>query len=291
MLLYDRLLFRSYNDLLYKITDTKTNGTIYTYKEYFNEPCMIKNYRENYEYYVMYVNDKLSEIKLEDIKLEKSIHNYEDFMKLRNEFNINHIYFEHRYFDIIDIPNSIYTFVNKLNQHMKTKCKELSLSIDHGYRLMNRISKLHVEGYNLSSIILCLSYKDDCISTIYYTITKHTLIISSDTNEQYRKNKYNTLLRAISVMITKKFKLKYLISKAINPISVYTLSKYFNVEYDLPFKDFLGNQPITLKLCQEYLNTEDDQINVYVPITDENVKRATNLYEKLLEPDSLLLCP
>lgn len=284
VLLYNRLLFRSYRNL-YKITDTKTGFINYVNKSTFdNMVKIICNNDMLNLFYVKNINNKISELNINNLKFDIHIKSFDDINNICKKFNKFKTIHINKYTTPQPIPPKINSIINNINDSLHEKCKELSIIVDNGYKINAPFS-----NHYLSNPIICLYYKDQCISTISYHIYNHKFIISSDTLETYRNNKYNSLLRAIAVIVSKYYKVNELISNAINPISVYTLSKYFVVTYDNNFTTYLNNRPITFDLCKEYM--KEDDVDVFVKINDENIQRAMNLYQSLFSNDGKLKCP
>lgn len=283
VLLYDRLLIRSYRNL-YKITDTKTGYVNYVNKSTFDNITRIICNNENEKYYVKNINNKISEININTLKFDIHIKSFQDINTVCKKYNILKSIYINKHNNPKPIPSKIKSIINNINNSLHKKCKELSIIVDNGYKI-NTLFK----DYSLSQPIICLYYKDQCISTISYSIYDNNLVIASDTLETYRNNKYNSLLRAIAVIISKYYNVNHLVSNAINPISVYTLSKYFVVTYDNNFTKFLNNQLLTFDLCKKYM--ENNDIDVYVSIDNENIQRAIHVYDTLFSDDGKLKCP
>ena len=89
-------------------------------------------------------------------------------------------------------------------------------------------------NYNL---ILCLYYNENCISSIILIYKdEDTIGIDSNTYNNYQGNKYNTLLRAIVVILSSYIicnskNISKISSNAINPISAWLLISNFDVTY------------------------------------------------------------
>ncbi len=279
VLLYDRFLFRSYHHL-YKITDTKTNIYIYEKKEVFNSPVNLIIDRSTDKYhYVTHINDKISEF---NISINKYVEKMSDLKKLCKKFmSYKSLFFNDRFMKL-KIPNQVKYMIHKLNHKLNQKCNGFNLLFDYGYKIKDN-------NLPLTSYVLCLYYDTKCLSTILCTIIKNIFYINSNTIESYQRNKYNLFLRSTAIIICKYYNISSLQSDAINPISVYTLSKYFMVTYDDDFKKFLNHRPITLEICQEYMNDDDIGVTVNVHINDENIQRALNVCKELL--DGKLNCP
>jgi hypothetical protein len=240
----------------------------------------LNEYKMN-EYYVKHKNNKVSEFNINDLNIDHHVTSFQDLNKLCNKYTIDviHIYKDYLYHTI---PSKIKSIINNINHQLKKKCKELSIIVDLGYKI-----KSNFHNGILNKPLICLYYKDSCISRIFYYIENNYFIISSYTDDTYRNNKFNSLLRAIAVIISKYYDVEQLVSYAINPISVYTLSKYFIVTYDKKFTTFLNHHPLTFELCKEYMKHK--HVIVYVNISDENIQRAIHVYQSLF--DDKLKCP
>ena len=125
--------------------------------------------------------------------------------------------------------------------------------------------------------IICLNYtslriEKDCISSISCKINDdYSLEFSSKTNSIHEGNKYNLLLRSVLIILCPHIKIKIhdthkyksitnIISRAINPISIYLLAKYFHAENEL---------------LTDYMNANDLE---YDHLTFDNI---TDFYENV----------
>ncbi len=285
VLLYDRLSVTSYNDFIYKITDIKTKNIMYTYKDLFDRPTyIIINYREDEFYLVMNIKGKLAKIELHDLKLNKTIETLEDLNKLCQENGVHYKYFE-GLSTFKKIPSSVQSIVTNINHHLKSNCKELSISFDYGFKLKSKIN--HYRN-SLSPLYLCLSYNNECISFIICDIDKDNLTIEIKTLDNHKNKKYNLLLNSILVLICDKFRIKTIFAYAISPITIYMLVRHFDTTYSDKFTKFIDNRTITYDLCDKYIN-DYDYLRIYLPIHKENVNKAIGVYQKLLEDK--LKCP
>jgi hypothetical protein len=288
VLLYNRLSFTSYNELIYKITDVTTKKSMYSYKSFFNEPVYLYLHESNrfHHYLVMNINGKISKIELRDLTLNKTITTYEDLDKLCSEHRIYHQEFAGMS-TFKKIPSSVQSLMHDINQDLTSKCKDLSLSFNYGFKLT---STIHHYRENLTPLYLCLSYQDKCISFIICDIENDTLTIEIKTSSTHQNKKYNLLLNSIILIIAHKYKIKNIYAYAINPITVFMLVRHFDTIYNANFDKFINDRPITLEICNQYFN-QYHFLEMYVPITIQNVKKAIHLYQSLLESTSHLKCP
>ena len=101
---------------------------------------------------------------------------------------------------------------------------------------------------NSNILILGLKLDDEYVSTISCDIYPTHITISSKTHELFLNRKYNLLLRTIIVYICDSIQIVYtntntninkIHSYILNPISEFTLLKYFNAKYCKKDKDIL----------------------------------------------------
>lgn len=181
-----------------------------------------------------------------------------------------------------------------LNTELQKKCKNLSLELGFHAEFKNRPNVSIYENMKNPQIILCLNLGTQCVSSIACKITKKTrsMEISSKTHESHEGKKYNTLMRAVILLVassieykvsmkssksrgkskskTKKSNGQYqktvnkIISRSINPISTLLLVKYFNAHND-DFEEYLDENEIDkrkltleeVKEFQQEVDTED----------------------------------
>ena len=181
-----------------------------------------------------------------------------------------------------------------------------------------------LNNYFLSSITNLIKIRDN----------KVILEIISYTDYDYENKKYNLLLRAIVIYVANKIeqqmKLKfYIYSTAVNPISAYVLSKYFeleppppkhknvvnnyiynnknNIEHtDIFFYKFIqkNKNNLTIDLINKYFNKVENAlkkiididfsvINILVPCNNSNSIKAKLIIDKLIQGVSTtgIKCP
>lgn len=128
-----------------------------------------------------------------------------------------------------------------LNKELKKKCGN-TLSVEFG-NYQEIISEKNTvalyDKYDNFQLLLCLNKHSTCIATISCKINSDgSMEISSKTNPNYEGRKYNLLLRcaivllAPSIFISRTKKVTSILSKAINPISILLMAKYFRATND-----------------------------------------------------------
>jgi hypothetical protein len=126
--------------------------------------------------------------------------------------------------------------------------------------------------YTFPNIVLCLFTGNDCVSSI----TMHfihddgvlgkisELSIDSKTSLRFEGRKFNKLLRAVAIIISKEIDptVDTLTSLASNPVSALIMINSFNAyTLDIDRKKFIGKPaPVDLRLLKTYVELNDDNI-------------------------------
>ena len=87
----------------------------------------------------------------------------------------------------------------------------------------------------LPDLLLCLNIRKNgkihCISSISCKIKGGEMEISSKTHRDYEGKKYNLLLRSAMILLAYNIRpITKIVSRAINPISAFSMVKYFNAK-------------------------------------------------------------
>ena len=133
--------------------------------------------------------------------------------------------------------------INHLNDLLHNKCSKL-LELEIGpyddFKTRKNVS-LYPDEH--SKIVLCLNLlkkKKQCISSISCKINDEdqSIEILSKTHEKHEGKKYNLLLRSAIILLAKYTETQdgkpvtKIVSRAINPISAFSMIKYFNAQND-----------------------------------------------------------
>jgi hypothetical protein len=133
-----------------------------------------------------------------------------------------------------------------LNNKLHEKCNQ-ELTLELGF-FSDMVKRENVSYYEKNTeppiFLLCLNIKKEgkkhCISSISCKIDEDEMEISSKTHQDYEGRKYNLLLRSAIVLLAPYIKtedgtqITKVVSRAINPISVLSMIKYFNAtNYEL----------------------------------------------------------
>ena len=170
--------------------------------------------------------------------------------------------------------------LEKINDILHDKIPELSLEFNTYEEMTKGKEMSNFDIYDKSkkpALLLCLLHNGKCISSISCKINAedNAIEISSKTNKEYEGKKYNLFLRCAIVLIITHLMygdgtyFEKIISRAVNPISIYSMIKHFEAT--------TSNE----KLIQY---TEKNNINLkYLTL-----EQATDFYDKLREiPEGL----
>ena len=131
--------------------------------------------------------------------------------------------------------------LNNLNTILREKCQSLlSIKIYSGSELTTDILKMTYDKQGTIDFVICLDYRHECVSSIACKINPdtHCVEFSSKTHKDHEGNKYNLLLRSAFILLcphityTDGQHITTILSRAINPISIYLMVKYFYSEND-----------------------------------------------------------
>ena len=133
----------------------------------------------------------------------------------------------------------------RLNRLLKNKCsKKLELELNTFEKIIKRDNvSFYENNIDLPILLLCLNIKKNgkkhCISSISCKINDldNSIEISSKTHKDYEGKKYNLLLRSAMILLAPQIEnrgqqITQIVSRAINPISAFSMVKYFNARND-----------------------------------------------------------
>lgn len=174
--------------------------------------------------------------------------------------------------------------LDNLNELLQEKCaRHLELEIGPYERFKTR-KNVSLYPAEHPRIVLCLNLvkrtSKHCISSISCKVDDddRSMEISSKTHEKHEGKKYNLLLRSAIILLAKHVKtqtgkpITKIISRAINPISAFSMIKYFNAQNDdlNAYMEENGIEPgnITLDNVRTYFD-ENGNIEADRELTEE----------------------
>jgi hypothetical protein len=214
--------------------------------------------------------------------------------------------------------------LQKLNNILKNRCSgALSISIFSGNELTpEKLSMTFDETHHIDFII-CLNYIRQCISSISCKINsdEHYVEFSSKTQPIYESRKYNLLMRSILILLcpyityNNKEPINKIISRAINPASIYLMAKYFYA-YNDKLHEYMNENGMTNdtltpsavedfyynndssdididdeeKLAAYFENNEDigNPVLLTLELNDDTISKATEIFNTTI---TRLICP
>jgi len=222
-----------------------------------------------------------------------------DIMKKLREQRI--VLFQLNETELFDI-SLVQPTLDELNSRLLGKCSNLSLRFDYIFNYNDSRIKTYYGPIKdttfLVQPLLCLMKDGNCVSNIIFRLKDaSTVEISSLTDENNQRKKYNILLRSIALMICpllemQRHRIRSLYSLAQNYVSALLLMQTFEVtvidENDdavMSFIDFQTRYP-TLSLKEQIekaYKSNDTILGVKVNCSDHNLSTAHQLFESLTD--------
>ena len=178
--------------------------------------------------------------------------------------------------------------IRALNIELQPTCPGFYLHIDYltSFPMGSTVSMYSpflLNYFMRPPLLLCLMYGNECVSSI--TMNVHERInIDSKTNERYERRGFNTLLRAVAIMISKGLSksAEQLTSSASNEISALLMIKRFNATRP-------DKTAIRYKTLDELNKIIEDDFHVHggmetwVELNEENIANATTVFHETIQ--------
>ena len=180
--------------------------------------------------------------------------------------------------------------IQSLNDELQKKCPGFYLYIDYLISFptgstVTMYSGVLLNAYIKPPLLLCLMHGNDCVSSITLKVTESQLTIDSRTNALYEGRKFNTLLRAVAIIISKSINssAEYLISNAANIISAMLMIKRFNACTRGGDISKIAIQPEELdKTINDYFS-HNNSMETMVELNEENIANATSVFHETVQ--------
>lgn len=131
----------------------------------------------------------------------------------------------------------------------------------------------------LRPVILCLTIGDFCVSSIEMELEEDPTYVEirSKTNEAHQRRHYNTMLRALAIMLIPLIwtNATHIISYATNPLSVHTLISHFNAQSNNPRIQGRSKADI-----EKYMSLTDEVVPTVIPLSSETIERAKTVFSQ-----------
>ena len=177
--------------------------------------------------------------------------------------------------------------IHALNIELQPTCPGFYLHIDYltSFPMGSTVSMYSpflLNYFMRPPLLLCLMYGNECVSSI--TMNVHERVsIHSKTNELYQRRNFNTLLRAVAIMISKGLSksAEQLTSCAVSKTSARLMIRHFNATR-------LDKTAISYETLDELNKIIDDDfsigggIDIMVELNEENIENATTVFHKTI---------
>ena len=189
----------------------------------------------------------------------------------------------------IDLSNAK-MIVGQLNAALQPKCPEFHLHIDYissfpPDSVVSLYSDISPNSYFHPQIILCLFTGNNCVSSIAINVTESEMTIDSKTNDLYLERKFNTLLRAVAIIVSTSIneRAERLVSSAVNVVSALLMITRFNaVLRNGDISKFTISPEKLDKVIKDYF-AHHAGMETCVELNEENIANATSVFHETIE--------
>ena len=158
-------------------------------------------------------------------------------------------------------------------------CPGLRLVLDYDYLLKGEVSTYQYNIRQPYDLKLCLYdlNSNNCVSSIKYDFKNTDVYITSNTNPAFEGRKYNKLLRAVSIVVSRIIypEATKLLSIPFNIVSLYLLIHYYHAK----FKD----EKIQVLLEKDNENLTKNGLKNFVKDNDIDLEKQTLTIDLLNE--------
>jgi len=161
-----------------------------------------------------------------------------------------------------------HSLIKELNELLQKKFPALTMELG-AFSVMSARENVsfYEKNTTLPDLLLCLNItkngKIHCISSISCKINEGEMEISSKTHRDYEGKKYNLLLRSAMILLAHYIRpITQIVSRAINPISAFSMVKYFNAHSEdldeYMEENDIEPEEITLADIQAFFDEKND---------------------------------
>lgn len=176
--------------------------------------------------------------------------------------------------------------IEQLNGELQKTCPDFYLNIDYITSFpqdstASLYSDVMLNSYFQPPLVLCLFTGNDCVSSLTLKVRESELTIDSRTNERYEGRKFNTLLRAVAIIISKSLNAgaERLVSSALNIVSIILMIKRFNAVSE--GGDISKDTPKIDKIIKDYFEHRGG-METHVELNEENIANATTVFHETI---------
>lgn len=179
--------------------------------------------------------------------------------------------------------------IDSLNHELQKTCPGFHLHLDYitsfpSGSTVSLYSDVLLNAYINPPLLVCLMHGNECVSSITLKVSQSQITIDSKTNAQYEGRKFNTLLRAVAIMISKSIlpSVNEVRSNAANVISAILMIKRFNA--CTPGGDISKTaiDPKKLdKTIHDYFS-HNQGMETMVELNEDNIANATTVFHETI---------
>lgn len=153
------------------------------------------------------------------------------------------------------------------------------------YSSASLYSNIMLNAYIRPPIVLCLFTGSDCVSSITINLDDDNLSnlsIDSKTNTRYEGRKFNTLLRAVLIIISKSISdhVQQITSSAINEISATLMIKRFNA---VSRTGLSKDTPQIDEMIKTVFSQPPFGMETYVELNEVNIANAARVFDETIK--------
>ena len=233
--------------------------------------------------YIEQIRRMLYEFFFEPIKLLKSIALWREMNNNSHNFAIIR---KQPCPKLIELTNAK-SIVSELNDALKQTCPDFHLVIDYITSFprdstASLYSDITLNSYFQPHIVLCLFTVNDCVSSITITVNDGSLAIYSKTDTRYKWRKFNTLLRAVAIIVSKRLdeRVERLDSSAINIISAFLMIKRFNA---VAREGSINKDTPNIDEIIKSFFVDACGMETHVELNDANIANATRVFHETIQ--------
>lgn len=190
--------------------------------------------------------------------------------------------------------NAAKGIIRVLNIELQETCPVFYLHIDYltsfpTGSIVTMYSAQELNSFIMPPLLLCLMHGNECVSSITMVMdesSNESIEIYSRTDTRCKKRGFNTLLRAVAIMISKGLneRAEQLVSDSINITSALLMIKRFNA---VSQEGDISNRTVEPKnldqVVKDSFHQQNNKMETMVELNEENIANATTVFHDTLE--------
>ncbi len=182
--------------------------------------------------------------------------------------------------------------IRALNAELQPTCPWFNLHIDYltSFPMGSTVSMYSLFSLNSfmrPPLLLCLMHRNECVSSIEMVVRNDSVEIFSNTDARYERRGFNTLLRAVAIIISKGLSesAEQVISNAVNIISALLMIKHFNAvsrEGDIS-KFTISPEKLDTVITDYFHQHDDGWLTTMVELNEDNIANARSIFHDIVD--------